>query len=124
MTIQATSQVLLGFEEMHVGLRELTCECGCGQTFFQTKVGRARKYVDSKHKAQAYRTNKTKQANKPLIGDTIKELLDYLDSVYEIEHSLEWLSASEIDALHALHAVQNRATLASGINELYKRYCA
>lgn len=116
------------FEEMkdlHTDLRECVCECGCGKHFFQKRVGRVRKYVDNSHKAQAARNRKSveKQA-KPLIGDTVKELLDYLDNVFEAETSLEWLTENERSALAELHASDNREQLRLGLNELFMRYCA
>lgn len=119
------SQVLPGFEAMNIDLRECKCECGCGETFYQKRVGRVRKYIDKTHKSKAAAARKIQdKANKPLIGDTVKELLDYLDSVFEVEHSLEWLTDYERGALAEMHASDKRETLRLGLNELFMRYCA
>lgn len=110
--------------DMHTDLRECVCECGCGETFFQKRVGRVRKYLDNSHKSKAYtERKKSNNANKPLIGDTIKELLDYLDSVFEVESSLEWLSTNERECLAELSVSDNREAIRAGLNELFVRYC-
>lgn len=76
------TEVLPGLEDMHVGLREITCECGCGETFFQTKVGRVKKYINAKHKAAAYRAVKSR--TKTPIGEAIRELFIYSE---QADHS-------------------------------------
>lgn len=116
---------LEGMEHLAVGLRKITCECGCGSEFYQAKVGRARKYLDDKHKAAAQRARKASNAQRPLIGDTIKEILDYLDGVYDADSAIEYLSHNERTALVAMHEMTSvpRSMLCKGLNELFERYC-
>lgn len=111
--------------DMHVGLRKIVCECGCGTEFHQPAIGRARKYLNDSHKSAASRKRKAESANKPLIGDTVKELLDYLDTVFEVEHSLEWLDADERYALEQMAQIrlETRAAFCAGLNGLFERYC-
>lgn len=125
MSISTNQEVLPTLEDMHVGLRQITCECGCGQMFFQAQVGRVRKYIDSKHKAAAYRAKRAESGNKPSLGDTVRELLDYMDSVFEVEHSLEWLDHDEVYALTILASAkpETRVALCNGLDALYERYC-
>jgi len=125
MVTNVHAPVLPGMEGVHTDLRECVCECGCGETFFQRRVGRVRKYIDNTHKSRAAtERKKAGKTAKPLIGDTVKELLDYLDSVFEVEHSLEWLSDNERGALAELHSSDNREMLRVGLNELFMRYCS
>jgi len=35
------------------GARVLLCQCGCGETFYQSRVGRVRKYKNETHKSRA-----------------------------------------------------------------------
>jgi hypothetical protein len=115
-----------GLEDMHQDLRQCTCECGCGEAFYQKRIGRVRKYMNNSHKAAAYRNQKADKASKPLIGDTVKELLDYMDGVIDVEHSLDWLDADERYAIQALATLpkETRIALCAGLNGLFGRYCS
>lgn len=121
------SQVLPGFEGMHTDLRECKCECGCGETFFQRRVGRVRKYIDKTHKSRAA-ANRKKSASAPksLIGDTVKELLDYLTEVYvPSPDSLSWLDVNTADVLlEVFNAEIGHQRVADALNDLFARYCS
>lgn len=79
MVTDKFNQVLPGFEDLHAGLRQLVCECGCGEVFFQTRVGRAKKYLNAAHKARYYRENKARDKAR----DKARATLDFLEECIE-----------------------------------------
>lgn len=123
MLASTSNEVLPGMEDLHFGLRECTCECGCGEHFFQTKVGRVRKYIDAKHKAQAYRNRKAQAANKARIGDVVCELVKYTRGEYVAGEGLAWMTDVERGAIMALFDMAEIELFCDGLNALAERYC-
>lgn len=112
---------LEGLEGMHQDLRQCVCECGCGTVFYQKRIGRVRKYLDKTHKAKAHKVSKTK----PLIGDTVKEILLYIDGTYAKNVTeLLWLEPRTAAVLAALYESKiDRDALAHALNTLFSEYC-
>lgn len=99
MLTEQYSSVLPGFEELHVGLRQCVCECGCGETFFQSKVGRVRKYMNDAHKRKAYRNKGAVMAQNVVLEiDQLKELLTaYAEVVTVLRTMLDYARGGQYE---------------------------
>lgn len=124
MPISTNQAVLPTLEAMHVGLRQIECECGCGETFWQAQVGRVRKYVNSKHKAAAYRAKRQSKADKPLMGTLVKELLLFLSQEYDFDKGLAWMTDAENTVLKALYTVGSADEVEAALNSWHEKYAA
>lgn len=99
------TQLLPGFEDLHVGLRLSVCECGCQEEFWQTKVGRSKKYINATHKARAYRNKRKEQSEQGMsAADLIAELKLYVKAIDEREGEIAFagMTAEETDAFQTL----------------------
>lgn len=100
------TQLLPGFEDLHVGLRLSVCECGCQEEFWQTKVGRSKKYVNATHKARAYRNKRKEQAEQ---GMSAADLIDVLVGLIGTKDdglkimAKEGIAQHEVDAFETLY---------------------
>lgn len=69
--------VLPGFEQMHIGLVERQCQCGCGEIFFSKPYGRPRLYLNASHKRNAAKQRKASQAIRVGFTDWIADIVKH-----------------------------------------------
>lgn len=91
------NHVLPGMEDLHVGLRQVTCECGCGEIFWQTRVGRVRKYVNRSHKERAYRANKQAARDAEISPDELAQLKGSLESYEQKWRDIDQIAQRMLD---------------------------
>lgn len=125
MIAEIHQQVFEEMQDLHTDLRECVCECGCGEHFFQKRVGRVRKYSDKSHKAKAARDRKSaNKAEKPLVGTIVKELLDLVSEEYYPANGIAMLTPNQNAIVEVMRTTLSPAIWETCLNELHERYAA
>lgn len=108
--------VIEGMEGLLTDLREVVCDCGCGETFYQKRVGRVRKYVNEKHKRAAAARRKANDA------EMFTEWLVSVVTALETKAGCEWAAELPQDAYNVLQVINEDMSKTSafmaGLREL------
>lgn len=109
-----THQIVLeGMEGMLTDLREVVCDCGCGETFYQRRVGRVRKYMNAQHKRRAEAARKAEAAQ-----DFTAWLIGVL-AVKDTEWSQDWMEGLSDEARSVLVMLGTEdSALVEGLRQL------
>lgn len=86
--------------------RELICQCGCGEAFTQSRVGRARKYKNATHKSRA-NNKRTSEAVKRGASLEGAALLRYMCDSMETEDIAAWYPELTTEQWIVLDAIRN-----------------